>query len=297
MPSSGREVSLSGNNDHQKVQLSIITVVKDDLPGIKFTAERIIPYLYSAVEWVIVDGSNQADSQFYMDELAKGTFVKLYRRVPKGIYDAMNHGLAAANGMWCWFLNAGDAPYSYESISRAIELTRMNNEAGVIGSTVVYYLNEFMFSCAVPKSRSLISPNEWDFHHQGALIKRTALLKLGGFRLDLNLTSDGEAIDKLVSNYPTTSTTEPLASFSIGGASTRQFGTALSETNTFRPNQYGLLLRGQLRLKNLLLKLTQSCARRPLLSHVIRPYLLRRDSRVRARVKELQLLALSLNRN
>lgn len=297
LPSQGRDGSLSGKSDYRQKQLSIITVVKDDLPGIMFTAERIIPYLYSPVEWVIVDGSNQADSQLYIDELAEKDLVEVYRQVPKGIYDAMNHGLTLASGIWCWFLNAGDSPYSYESISRAVELTKSNNEVGAIGSTVVYFLDQFMFSCAVPKSGGPFGPKESNFHHQGTLIKRAALLDLGGFRMDLNLTSDGEAIDKLTSNYASTSTPEPLASFSIGGASTRQFGTALSETNTFRPNQYGLLLRKKLLLKNLLLRLTQSCARKPILCHIVRPYLLRRDSRIRAQVRELQLWALGPNRD
>lgn len=297
MPSSCREDSLGGMRDHHPIQLSIITVVKDDLSGIMFTAERIVPYLYPPVEWVIIDGSNAADSQRYMDELAERACVKVYRLAPKGIYDAMNHGLSSASGLWCWFLNAGDAPFSSNSISRAVELTKRNTEVGVIGSTVVYFLENYMFSCAVPKSGDLPSPEKSNFHHQGSIIKRAALLELGGFRLDLNLTSDGEAIDRLLSNYPSTSTIEPLASFSIGGASTRQFRTALSETNTFRPNHYGLLSRKKLQTKNLFLKIILSCESKPILSSIVRPYLRWRDSRVRAQVRNFQFVTLDLNRN
>src|SRR5687768_11853115 len=82
--------------------LTVITVTKDDPPGVARTLASAAALRLAGAEHIVVDGSSDAV------ERAFPTGIRVMRRSPKGVADAFNAGLADATGSWIWSLNGGD---------------------------------------------------------------------------------------------------------------------------------------------------------------------------------------------
>lgn len=87
--------------------LSIITVVFNDLEGIKLTSSSVKEYvLYQDIDYIVIDGGSTDGTK----ELVSGLdFVTTFiSEKDKGIYNAMNKGLNYVEAEYVLFLNAGD---------------------------------------------------------------------------------------------------------------------------------------------------------------------------------------------
>ncbi|MCO6494267.1 MAG: glycosyltransferase [Bacteroidetes bacterium] len=59
------------------------------------------------IQWVVIDGKSTDDSiEFIKSQQKQGDY--FVSENDRGLYDAMNKGIAAAQGKFLWFLNAGD---------------------------------------------------------------------------------------------------------------------------------------------------------------------------------------------
>lgn len=89
--------------------LTVVTVTRNDISGVLMTLESLEAIKDSLLEVIIVDGS---DSSHDFDPVIQSALNfsdhRIIRNSDKGIYQAMNEGLAAARGTYVWFLNGGD---------------------------------------------------------------------------------------------------------------------------------------------------------------------------------------------
>jgi glycosyltransferase involved in cell wall biosynthesis len=105
----------------QKPKVSIITVVFN---GEKFI-ERTIKSIASQtrrdiIEYIIIDGGSK-DKTIPIIDNYRDSIDYIISEPDKGIYDAMNKGLAAASGDYVWFMNAGDEIYQMETLQQIYE--------------------------------------------------------------------------------------------------------------------------------------------------------------------------------
>lgn len=84
--------------------ISIVTITRDNLAGLKKTCESLRKQSSSDFEWIVIDGDSQDGSCAYL----KDKNVILVSEPDQGIYDAMNKGIDRAKGDYVLFLNAGD---------------------------------------------------------------------------------------------------------------------------------------------------------------------------------------------
>jgi glycosyltransferase involved in cell wall biosynthesis len=119
------------------IAISIVSVVKDDLYGLRATLESTkVLAGYSYEHWVI-DGSDGAEVREYLTERND---VKWISEADSGLYDAMNKGLDRATGAFVLFLNAGDVISAY--LDPALLFARALTESRVlIGHTIERYGN------------------------------------------------------------------------------------------------------------------------------------------------------------
>ncbi|MGH6649317.1 glycosyltransferase family 2 protein [Aquabacterium sp.] len=87
--------------------VSIITIVRNDLDGLKKTHRSVARQLCKDHDWVIVDGASTDGTAPYALNL-QDTQTSVVSEPDQGIFDAMNKGLARARGEFVVFLNAGD---------------------------------------------------------------------------------------------------------------------------------------------------------------------------------------------
>lgn len=83
---------------------SVVTITRNNLAGLKKTAQSIESQTCADYEWIVIDGAST-------DETAKFLSAKnilFYSEPDQGIYDAMNKGIERARGKYLIFMNAGD---------------------------------------------------------------------------------------------------------------------------------------------------------------------------------------------
>ena len=90
-----------------KPRLSIITVCYNAEDGIGETLRSVDALAFRDFEYIIVDGASK-DRTLEIIRSQGACVTKLISEPDKGIYDAMNKGMANASGEFIWFLNAKD---------------------------------------------------------------------------------------------------------------------------------------------------------------------------------------------
>jgi glycosyltransferase involved in cell wall biosynthesis len=115
--------------------LSIITVVYNNIVGLKYTYESIKNQTSTDFEWVIIDGgSTDGTNQWIVQEVSLPNVIHVSEK-DNGLYDAMNKGLNLATGTYVWFVNSGDAIFSKETIQYLI--AQSNNSDVMYGETML----------------------------------------------------------------------------------------------------------------------------------------------------------------
>jgi putative colanic acid biosynthesis glycosyltransferase len=99
--------------------LSIITVVLNDVDGLKRTMESIVSQQFQDLEWVAVDGGSIDGTIEFLSQYKEDT-IKFISARDRGIYDAMNKGVELCKAEYVLFLNAGDF-FSHTSVLRDVK--------------------------------------------------------------------------------------------------------------------------------------------------------------------------------
>ncbi|WP_158045839.1 glycosyltransferase family 2 protein [Skermanella pratensis] len=102
---------------------SIITVVLNDRKGLGRTRSSLRRQSCRNFAWIVVDGGSEDGTR---DDIARfAPEIAWWRSGPdRGLYDAMNIGMAAATGDYLLFLNAGDELASPDSLERLAAVIR-----------------------------------------------------------------------------------------------------------------------------------------------------------------------------
>ena len=99
-------------------RISIITICYNAAASIERTLRSVAAQTYPHIEYLIIDGASKDATLQLVAELAPQA--KVYSEPDKGIYDAMNKGRARATGDYLWYLNAGDALPSADTVAELV---------------------------------------------------------------------------------------------------------------------------------------------------------------------------------
>ena len=93
---------------YNKMKLSIITINYNNREGLRKTIESVVNQTWNDFEYIIIDGGSTDGSVDIIREFADK--IDYWVSEPdKGIYNAMNKGVAIAKGEYCSFMNSGDS--------------------------------------------------------------------------------------------------------------------------------------------------------------------------------------------
>jgi glycosyltransferase involved in cell wall biosynthesis len=96
-------------------KLSVITIVYNNVRDIERTMLSVLGQTYTNIEYIIIDGLSN-DGTLQVIGKYKDRINKLISEKDKGIYDAMNKGLAIATGDYVIFMNSGDEFYAPDTV-------------------------------------------------------------------------------------------------------------------------------------------------------------------------------------
>lgn len=177
------------------MKLSIITVVYNNVEGIKSTLSSVVSQDYQHIEYIVVDG-NSTDGTVdivnkYMDRIA--VFVS---EPDAGIYDALNKGISYASGDVIAILHSGDRFCNSHVCSDMIEhmnktksefcfsdLVIVNNSSGeVLRYYAASYFKKWMFRIG------------WMPPHPTCFIERHLFDELGVYSTDYKIAGDFDLV-------------------------------------------------------------------------------------------------------
>lgn len=97
-------------------RLSIVTVVFNNVRHMERTLESVIRQTYPHIEYIVIDGGSTDGTMDLIRKYAD-QITCLVSEKDRGIYDAMNKGLALATGDYVLFMNSGDELYQPETVA------------------------------------------------------------------------------------------------------------------------------------------------------------------------------------
>ncbi|MBQ8446118.1 MAG: glycosyltransferase [Opitutales bacterium] len=197
------------------MKITIITVCYNAKTTIERTLLSVFSQTHEQKELIVIDGGSTDGTLEILKKYADKIDV-LVSEPDKGIYDAMNKGVANASGDYLIFINADDYFYDEFALERVAQAPhadfifgdQYDEEDGVrtlsdnLDALDVYHMFRGYFA------------------HQSILAKRELFQKYGNFDLSYKICADWDWILRCLVNGATTARVDaPIAVFTVGGAS------------------------------------------------------------------------------
>lgn len=102
--------------------ISIITITYNAERWLERTMKSVLAQTCTEYEYIIVDGASKDGTVEIIQRLEPQFNGRLsWKSEPdKGLYDAMNKGIARAKGDFLWFINAGDEIYAPDTLAHIV---------------------------------------------------------------------------------------------------------------------------------------------------------------------------------
>lgn len=220
--------------------LTVITVVYNNIEGIERTLLSVINQTYRYIEYIVIDGGS-TDGTLDVINRYGGQITRLISEPDKGIYDAMNKGLAIATGDYVLFMNSGDEIYSSDTVAQVFATAH---------DADIYYGETEMFDAnwqslglrrhAIPEQFNWKSFRYgMNISHQAIYIRRS-LAQPYDLRYQLSADIDwviraAKAATKIVN------TKRIVAKYLVGGMSKQRHWQSLKERFRIFNRHYGFL--------------------------------------------------------
>jgi glycosyltransferase involved in cell wall biosynthesis len=222
--------------------VSVITVVKDHLSGLKDTYASLLEQDFTDWQMIIIVGQSKDGTLIMARELAlKDSRVKVEEQVTIGIYGAMNEGIGLANSEFSWFMNAGDKFATPSSMNQGLAQIIGGSLGVVVGGyqlEIENIVKTYQFS-----SRKL-TPLNFAFNrrggcHQAMIFRTKKLVELGGYDTSYTLASDFDLVLKVIMNSGGKRVPDVLAKIEPGGRSDQGIHLVHKEKHAIRNNLLG----------------------------------------------------------
>lgn len=221
-------------------KLSVITIVYNNVKDIERTMLSVLNQTYKNIEYIVIDG-NSSDGTTEVVSKYKDRLAKFVSENDRGIYDAMNKGLALATGDYVLFMNSGDEIYAADTVEDVFA----SAPSGDIyyGETEMY--DEDWHSLG---QRRHEAPEHFDWHsfkygmtvsHQAIYIKRSLTEP---YDLQYKYSSDIDWILKAAKKSSNIVNTHMyVAKYLVGGMSKQKHLESLKERFRILSKYYGFI--------------------------------------------------------
>lgn len=209
------------------MKISIITVCYNSAKTIENTILSVINQTYKDIEYIIVDGKSKDDT-IQIVEKYNSNITKWISESDKGLYDAMNKGIAMATGDIIGILNSDDTFHSNTVIEEISNFHEQNNIDASVGNIIQNKVNGQIIRLYSSKNWN---PGKLEIGfmppHPSIFFKKELFNKFGLYDLGFKIGADYELItrfflkNKIIWKYSGITTTAMLA----GGLSSSGFSS------------------------------------------------------------------------
>jgi glycosyltransferase involved in cell wall biosynthesis len=214
-----RHQGLRRENGPARPLVSIITVVFNGAATLERTIQSVLGQTYDNIEYIIVDGGS-TDGTLDLVRRYEDLMDLWVSERDRGIYDAMNKGVALATGEWVALINADDW-YEPDTVARVVEAVKDRPSINIVhGDIWIHYPNGHRKVKHARRSGFLLKYWEMVLNHPTFFVRRSYYQ---GRPFDATLRVSGDHKWTLAAWLHDTRQflylPEVLANFTAGGAS------------------------------------------------------------------------------
>ncbi|MBG6236683.1 glycosyltransferase involved in cell wall biosynthesis [Pedobacter sp. CAN_A7] len=220
--------------------LSVITIVYNNVSDIERTMRSVLNQTYPHIEYILIDGASN-DGTLEVINRYKNELAVVVSERDKGIYDAMNKGLALATGDYVLFMNSGDEIYAPDTVEQVF--SSAPNADIYYGETEMY--NQNWESLGQRRHQAPENFNWKSFKygmnvsHQAIYIKRSLC---SPYDLQYHYSADIDWIIRAARKSSTIINTRLyVAKYLVGGVSKQKHLASLKERFHIFTKYYGLI--------------------------------------------------------
>jgi glycosyltransferase involved in cell wall biosynthesis len=171
------------------IKLSIITINYNNGLGLLKSITSISNQSFKDFQFIVIDGGS-SDGSLDIIKANKQTIDYWVSEPDRGIYYAMNKGIAQATGSYCLFLNSGDwlaTPMTLENVFAK------KPQADIIAGDVYFFdslTRAIKWTVCSPDSLTAKTLFLGTLPHQATFIRRSLFAKVGLYNEHLKIASD-----------------------------------------------------------------------------------------------------------
>lgn len=182
------------------MKISIITITFNSASTLEQTLRSVTEQTYKDIEYIIIDGKS-TDATLSIVEKYKSKISKIISETDKGLYDALNKGIALATGEVIGFLHSDDF-YMDEHVIQKYADTFSKTKSDSVYSDL-YYVDKNTTDKIIRKWKSGIYKagsfiNGWMPPHPTFFVKKAIYQKFGTFNLDFKSAADYELMLRFI---------------------------------------------------------------------------------------------------
>lgn len=207
------------------MKLSIITVCFNSQATIRQAVESVLSQVGVDIEYIIVDGGSTDETLSILSDY-RDSIAKLISEPDKGIYDAMNKGIALATGDIVGLLNSDDFYRSEHSLSCMLSGFSESPEVDMVFGDVVFVAENDCSRVTRFYSSRRFRPWKmrfgWMPPHPATFVKREIYQSFGFYSLAYKISSDFEIFVRwlLINKIPYRRVDQVFVCMREGGVST-----------------------------------------------------------------------------
>lgn len=214
------------------MKISIVTATYNSAATVRNTIESVLGQTYGDYEHIIVDGLSKDDTVAICrsyEERYRGR-LRIISERDRGIYDAMNKGVALATGDVVGILNSDDF-YSDEGVLAAVARELAQGEADAVYGDIHYVRGEDPTRCVRYYSsryfRRWMMVMGYQPAHPSFYCRRECYERYGAFDISLRIAADFENMLRLIYKNGISTRYVPMDFVTMreGGASTDGLGS------------------------------------------------------------------------
>lgn len=214
------------------MKISIITATFNSASTVKDTFESVLAQTYKDIEYIVIDGLSKDNTVEIIKEYEPrfGGRMRYVSEKDKGLYDAMNKGIAMATGDVVGILNSDDF-YTSNDILESVAAKIQDNEIDAVYGDIHFVNDNDLNKCVRYYSSHIFS--RWLMRygfmpaHPSFYCRRDVYTKYGAFDTSYKIGADFESLLRyiFINRIKTVYIKRDFVTMRTGGASTEGFGS------------------------------------------------------------------------
>ena len=218
------------------MKVSIITATYNSEKTLEFCMNSVLNQTYSDIEYIIVDGGSKDNTTNLIKAKAKEFPNIIWSSEPdKGIYDALNKGIAKATGDVIGFVHSDDYLADNDIMSQIIHVFKDKEVDGVYGD--LHYVSYENPDIVIRNWKSQpfqpkLLKRGWMPAHPTLFLKRDVYETQGNFNLTYKIAADYDFILRVFnsSKYTFHYLPKTVVKMRVGGASNKSLKNLIMKT-------------------------------------------------------------------